>query len=145
MKECLQNMTQEEIQNDINNKLSSMIKDGYYISSVNSIGEITQCVDSTVTDIHYTITFEKIQKKRPKPILDKEEKKYLEAVIRPFRKKISYVLKDEMRIFDNYYNSIAIYLKSGEIISFPNFEKGTMYKGMKLNKEYTLEELGLFE
>lgn len=27
----------------------------------------------------------------------------------------------------------------------PPFKAGTMYKGMELNKEYTLEELGLFE
>jgi len=29
------------------------------------------------------------------------------------------------------------------IISFPNFKKGTMYKGMEVYKEYSLEELGL--
>ena len=28
-------------------------------------------------------------------------------------------------------------------MTFPTFEKGTMYKGMKTNVNYTLKELGL--
>lgn len=30
-----------------------------------------------------------------------------------------------------------------DVITLPRFMKGTMYKGMKADKEYTLEELGL--
>ena len=32
---------------------------------------------------------------------------------------------------------------NGERMSFPTFKKETMYKGMQVYKEYTLEELGL--
>ena len=34
-------------------------------------------------------------------------------------------------------------LKENISIVLPYFEKGTMYKGMKVNREYTLKELGL--
>lgn len=37
---------------------------------------------------------------------------------------------------------LKIYLEDDNI-PFPFFTKGTMYKGMELNKRYTLEELGL--
>ena len=32
-----------------------------------------------------------------------------------------------------------------EYIHLPFFQKGTMYKGMVLGKEYTIKELGLFK
>ena len=72
-------------------------------------------------------------------ILDKEEKEYLSAVITPFRDQVEYIKK--YSIFDKY-EWIRISLKGGDF-SFPNFNKGTMYKGMEPDKEYTLEELGL--
>ena len=74
-----------------------------------------------------------------KPILDEKEKEYLRAVIRPFRKEINYIIKNDF-FEENEY--IEIVLEKENII-FPNFEKGTMYKNMKPNKKYTLEELGL--
>ena len=74
-----------------------------------------------------------------KEILDEKEKKYLSAVIRPFKGKVDYIKK-----FDNTGKEfICIYLKNNEDIDFPYFKKGTMYKGMKLDKRYTLKELGL--
>jgi len=39
---------------------------------------------------------------------------------------------------------IRVQLKK-DVMLFPNFEKGIMYKGMELNRRYTLEKLGLFE
>ncbi len=72
------------------------------------------------------------------PILDEEERKYLSAVIRPFRDKVLYIKKS--RCADGEY--IFIELKV-EIINLPLFEKDTMYKGMEVNKDYTLKELGL--
>lgn len=74
-------------------------------------------------------------------VLDKVEKKYLSAVIRPFKKEIKYIRKNIFRLVDKY-EYIAINL-GGEAIVFPNFKKGTMYKNMKPNKKYTLKELGL--
>lgn len=74
-----------------------------------------------------------------KEILDKEEKEYLSAVIRPFRNRVEYIQKK-----DNMNEFIKIELDD-EIFYLPYFEKDTMYKGMKLNKKYTLKELDLDE
>ena len=71
-------------------------------------------------------------------ILDEEEKEYLRAVIRPFRDRVKYIIKKEK--FKN--ESIGIFLEE-DVIVFPCFKKGTMYKGLEKYKEYTLEELGL--
>lgn len=84
-------------------------------------------------------------------ILDEVEKEYLSAVIKPFRnravsisKKIINFENKENKIF--YYIRIKIESKTGifcnEFISLPYFNN-EMYKGMKVDKEYTLEELGL--
>ena len=86
----------------------------------------------------------------PKQILDKEEKEYLEAVIRPFRDRVKHIEKEEIDFYSptNKFLSEYIYIDLGnedESFSLPRFEKNKMYKGMKLNKEYTLDELGLFK
>ena len=76
------------------------------------------------------------------PILDDVEKAYLSAVIKPFRKRIEYIEKT-----DNYYvdgkQFLSIGLVTDDHCYLPFFKKGTMYKGMKANECYTLEELGL--
>lgn len=79
----------------------------------------------------------------PKPILDTEEKTYLEAVLRPFKNKITYVIKRRYSRTKEEY----IGIDAGEefTIALPFFRLGTMYKGMEPDKEYTLEELGLFD
>lgn len=79
--------------------------------------------------------------KIPKPILTKEEREYLSMVIKPF--------KDDIRFIHKYtcFNDTKEYLfgsaKDHSHLEFPAFERGTMYRGMELCKEYTLEELGL--
>ena len=72
------------------------------------------------------------------PILDDVEKAYLSAVIKPFREKVGYVKKIDC----GKREFLKIYLED-DSIPFPFFTKGTMYKGMEADKEYTLEELGL--
>ena len=73
-------------------------------------------------------------------ILDEEEKRYLEGVIRPFRDKVKYIIKNS-----NYTRAyIEIRLES-EYIYLPYFKENTMYKGMEIDKRYTLKELGLFD
>lgn len=74
-----------------------------------------------------------------KEVLDVKEKEYLSAVIRPFKGRVDYIKK--MDITGKEF--ICIYLKNDEDIDFPYFKKGTMYKGMKLDRRYTLKELGL--
>ena len=74
-------------------------------------------------------------------ILDDVEKRYLSAVIRPFRKRVDYIIK----ISDPLgYEKEYIFIKLDEdSFSLPYFEAGTMYQGMELERAYTLEELGL--
>ena len=75
------------------------------------------------------------------PILSPKEKEYLSNVIRPFRNSIICVRK----IINEFYNDedyIVIYTYNGTL-KFPPFKKGSMYQGMELNKEYTLEDLNL--
>lgn len=74
-------------------------------------------------------------------ILDEEEKEYLSAVIKPFRNRISNIRKYK-RISDSF-ECIIIELKYQEKFNLPRFKGNTMYKGMEIGKDYTLEELGL--
>ena len=84
-----------------------------------------------------SVIFEKVEE-----ILDDEEKEYLRKVIKPFKNRISDIVK---RKYNSEGNYIVIHLNNGESIYFPCFKKGTMYEGMKVDKEYTLKELGLDE
>ena len=81
-------------------------------------------------------------------ILNDAEKKYLSAVIKPFRDKVNYICKV------NYYNNpevdvykvqhivIGLNDNSPEVV-LPLFKAGTMYKGMVAGHVYILEDLGL--
>ena len=77
-----------------------------------------------------------------KSILDDVEKEYLSAVIKPFRSRVKYIVKtygvSEARQF------IRIIMCDGEYSNLPFFKGGTMYKDMKVDKQYTLQELGLW-
>lgn len=74
-----------------------------------------------------------------KEILDEKEKEYLNNVIKPFREKVTFIQKDGNRLKEY----IKICIKNDANIGLPYFETDTMYKGMKIYKEYTLTELGL--
>ena len=75
------------------------------------------------------------------PVLDDVEREFLSATIKPFRKKIAYIVKDQD--FDDGKQCIRIILQNGDGMRFPYFDDDTMYKGMKKFRNYTLEELGL--
>lgn len=75
------------------------------------------------------------------PILDDVEKAYLSAVIKPFRKRIKYFRKINHSSVNN--DQFLCIVLAGDRCGLPNFKKGTMYKGMEVDKDYTLEELGL--
>lgn len=76
-----------------------------------------------------------------KEILDEVEKKWLGNFVRPFRSKIYDIVK--YRLYDNSGEWLQIRMKDSPDIDLPYFKPNKMYKGMKINKEYTLEELGL--
>ena len=99
------------------------LKDDYY-------GKIIKIEEPTYKTVY----------KCKEEILDEAEKRYLKAVIRPFRARMKYVMKEDI----NYATKEYIRIDLGrEMINLPKFDSGSMYKGMKLNKGYTLEELGL--
>lgn len=79
--------------------------------------------------------------KEKKEILDKAEKKYLSAVIKPFRSRVSYIQKISSSSHKGM-EFLEIRL-NGDSCDLPYFEMDSMYKYMKLNKRYTLQELGL--
>ena len=74
-------------------------------------------------------------------ILDYAENKYLSEVIRPFREKIECIFKAKLPNYDEYY--IVVDLEDNDFLRLPCFKGNTMYKGMEVDKEYELEELGL--
>lgn len=79
------------------------------------------------------------------PILDDAERKYLSAVIRPFRNRVQYIEKvcaDHLYCEPDYY--ICIRFNDGNYdMNFPFFDESHMYKCMEINRPYTLEELWL--
>ena len=71
-------------------------------------------------------------------ILTDEEKAYLSAVIKPFRGEVETIEKTSFAGYEQ------LQISDGDtIMAFPCFEKGTMYKGMEKDRDYTLKELEL--
>ena len=86
--------------------------------------------------VKYETVFE-----RKEEILDEVEKRYLTEVIRPFRKRIQFIQKKKEKTEINPY--IRIVCEDNDKLVFPYITDKTMYKGMEVNKKYTLKELGL--
>lgn len=76
-------------------------------------------------------------------ILDDAEKRYLKGVIRPFRDRVQYITKTNNGCSRGYCGIRIGFTNPSDDIYLPCFLASTMYKGMKLYKNYTLEELGL--
>ena len=136
-----------------------MIKNGY------KFGDLCCCFDDITGDIIISlygiilaregyIRFDDFLKRwldkehEEEQILNDVEKKYLSAVIKPFRDKVNYICKVDFVNFDNpegcVYQHIIIVLDDCSQVVLPLFKKrGVMYKGMEEGHEYTLEELGI--
>ena len=77
------------------------------------------------------------------PILDDAEREYLKTVLKPFHEKVGYVVKHRDNSED-IYSKEYLYIAIGDgDFTFPSFDSGKMYAGMELDKEYTLDELGI--
>ena len=77
------------------------------------------------------------------PILDEVEKEYLSNVIKPFRDRVEFIVKRSIPKYDYIeisYREINTFVGA---VCLPIFKENTIYKNMKINEEYTLEELGL--
>ena len=88
-----------------------------------------------------------LDKEHKELVLTYEEKQYLEAFIRPFKNRVERIIK--RTIFKDYadlYIDVAS-LNESVIDGFalPTFGKNDAYMGMEFDKDYTIEELGLFE
>ena len=116
------------------NEEASLIIDGYDGATVEDFEE----EEVKVINIERPVKYETIYEY--KEILDDVEREYLGDFINPFRNKVDVITK-----LNNGEGSewIIIELKNEQPILLPYFKQKTMYKGMELNKEYTLEELGL--
>ena len=87
---------------------------------------------------HYQIA------KEVNSVLDEAEKRYLTNIIKPFKDQVIAIAKRSI----NYGEFIDIKIDEGELVNprnicLPYFKPGKMYKGMKVNREYTLEQLEL--
>lgn len=98
------------------------------------------CLDVEVSKKFFEWLEEDDGKECKPTILTEKEKAYLSAVIKPFRKDVECIVK---YMFSEEKEFLAISLHNGEEMILPNFIRRTMYKGMKLRKAYTLEELGI--
>lgn len=77
-------------------------------------------------------------------ILNKEEKEYLSAVIKPFRDRVICIKKVTSTLYDDReFIEITIDNLFAKRFDFPYFKKNTMYRDMESYRKYTLEELGL--
>lgn len=77
-------------------------------------------------------------------ILDKQEHDYLRAVVKPY--KVEYIKKTETLSGKQYIQIVinsSLYFGSIASWIMPFFKKDTMYKGMELDKNYTIEDLEL--
>ena len=83
-----------------------------------------------------------------KPLLNYSEKDYLENLIRPFRKRFERILVAKETFNDNFVLTIYFYhddKNNPTVIILPSFTKeDRLYTGMKEEKLYSREELGLF-
>lgn len=116
--------------------------DEYYIDGTT----IHEVCDGRVNDYCYPLLIALLNGtdtvvKLPKSILTEKEKEYLSAVIKPFRNRIKYICKNNNEDGDTEF--LDVQLDDNDFMAFPNFKKGTMYKGMALSERYTIEELGL--
>lgn len=130
-------------------------KDRYQLSKLKAKFSVTcNGVDlfDGVNHIAHLDTYEELfcwLEKEHLPLTIKEEA-YLKGVIRPWLNewRVKYIRKNKWLFTDDInreYISITIYDKGlhSWYVYLPPFEKGTMYEGMELGKEYSLEELGL--
>lgn len=122
----------------LNNKITSLCVTGYDGYTIEEFEDEINEVLKVERPTNYKTIYE------VKEILDEKEKEYLSYVIKPFRDNVRGITKYFSIVnFDEHKEWIVIGIYKNQEIILPRFEKGTMYKGMSLNREYSLKELGL--
>ena len=122
------------------------IEDGRFVERSLESGRVVITSSRIFISIDEVLRNETNYRIYKKPILTDKEKEYLGAVIKPFRNKLDVIRR--MHTIDKNYDKISFIFKpnnKGEVSAFslPEFKHGTMYNDMKIDKFYTLEELGL--
>ncbi|MCI6766874.1 MAG: hypothetical protein MR596_03575 [Lachnospiraceae bacterium] len=79
------------------------------------------------------------------PILDDIEREYLKTVFKPFASRIECVKKRQCEEMwkGTEYIEVLMTEPNGDNAQLPVFKSGAMYKGMRINKSYTLDELDI--
>lgn len=83
-------------------------------------------------------------------LLTKSEKRYLETVLKPYKDRNVNVTKKFARTPDYELlvcsmNPLRTTATLRDFITFPVFITDTMYRGLKIGKVYSLEDLGLWQ
>ena len=136
--------TERTILNALPKKYKCIFRDRY---GNLRIGEGFDGIDNYLSISEFSHLFEDVKAGAEpicfrKSILDDVEREYLKAVFKPFASRIMYVKKIG-RWKDKEYIKVLMEDPAGDSTCFPTFKAGTMYKGMKPNVIYTLEELGI--
>ena len=116
---------------------------GIFDAEVGKVDRIDRCFSD---DIFKNVTWENspIQFRDDEPLTPKE-REYLSFVFKPFVNDILYVRKRQSYVIDDIEYIDVVTYKGGRTASmlFPDFKRGTMYKGMKPETKYALKELGI--
>ena len=131
----------DKVVNIINGKKGIIISVDYSRCDVNKpLGKFTLKYgvkyEDNMESLNSIVEIEKLP-----DILDEKEKEYLRNVIKPFKRDIVYIKKTKSFGKDKKY--IEIGLNLDDFLIFPNLKYDTMYKGMELDKKYTLKDLDL--
>lgn len=100
-----------------------------------------------VVKVYEDFTLQKVLWERKPELLTEEEKTYLTNLIKPFRNQFRGLEKKYSEEFDSCYLVLDVVhfqdKREDDSVYMPNFEKGSAYRGLKTDKYYTLDELGL--
>ena len=136
-----------KIENKYYEVVNNHVLNGEFVERNGKTDKLVERRGSIVLDIDCFLKNDTGYKLYKKPILDEVEKKYLSKIICPFREKYKIMIQKNHSIsYPCEY--IYIYLQNDKLtynnsFDLPFFKEGEMYKGMELNKKYSLEELGL--
>lgn len=123
----------------------------FKIEGENNTSQVFKILDGTnvvfekpilLNRAHLSLFLSWLEEEYVPDILTDKEKDYLSALIKPFRNEVECIEKVESYYGENEFIHITM-KKDDDYCELPDFENGTMYKGMEANKKYTLEELGL--
>ena len=108
---------------------------GLFIDDCDCKTPLSETLNDILTDLYDVV-------KISEPILSETEKEYLSHVIKPFREKILHISKLSSEDGESICIDIRYDWEEDSIV-LPKFAAGTLYKGMKIGKEYSIKELNL--